>query len=171
VTYPKIELHVHLEGTVRPRRLLETAARNGYALPADTAEGLEALYDFRDFAHFVEIFELTAGALQTYDDFRSIVVDYAAEAASHGAVYIEAIFAPGLAAGVHCSISSDDPAMFGTDLTRDCEAAVSLGLDPEQIFASGLQGALCGQATKDRLRAIGETFDWGSVRTLEGQIR
>jgi len=38
--YPKIELHVHLEGTVRAATLLEIARRNDYALPADTVETL-----------------------------------------------------------------------------------------------------------------------------------
>ena len=47
MTYPKIELHVHLEGTVRPETLLEIARRNGYALPADSVEGLRALYEYR----------------------------------------------------------------------------------------------------------------------------
>ena len=60
-TYPKIELHVHLEGTVRPQTLLDIARRNDYALPEDVAE----LYRFRDFPHFIEVFQRTAGALQT----------------------------------------------------------------------------------------------------------
>ena len=94
LTYPKIELHVHLEGTVRPETLLEIARRNDYALPADTVEGLSALYEYRDFEHFIEVWILTTNALRTRDDFRQVVVDYAAEAASHGAVYVEAIFSP-----------------------------------------------------------------------------
>src|SRR5205823_12092280 len=94
VTYPKIELHVHLEGTVRPHTLLEIARRNDYALPADSVEGLQALYEFRDFAHFIEVWILTTNALLTALDFQQVVVDYAKEAASHGAVYVEGIFSP-----------------------------------------------------------------------------
>src|SRR6266705_6491118 len=92
--WPKIELHVHLEGTVRPETLLEIARRNDYGLPADTVEGLASLYEYRDFEHFIEVWILTTNALQTAVDFRQIVVDYAAEAAAHGAVYIEGIFSP-----------------------------------------------------------------------------
>src|SRR5437867_7494861 len=94
MSYPKIELHVHLEGTVRPRTLLEIARRNDYPLPADTEEGLAELYDFRDFAHFIEVWVLTTNALRAAEDFRQVVVEYAAEAASHGAVYLEGIFSP-----------------------------------------------------------------------------
>jgi adenosine deaminase len=54
VTFPKIELHVHLEGTVRPETLLEIARRNDYSLPADTVEGIAKVYDYRDLAHFIE---------------------------------------------------------------------------------------------------------------------
>src|SRR5947208_12715756 len=94
VRYPKIELHVHLEGTLRPRTLLSIARRNGVALPADTEEGVAELYRFRDFEHFVQVWILTTNVLRTADDFRAVVVDYAAEAAACGAVYIEAIFSP-----------------------------------------------------------------------------
>jgi aminodeoxyfutalosine deaminase len=318
---PKIELHVHLEGTVRPDTLREIAKRNDYALPDD----LESLYRFRDFAHFIEVWILTTNALRTAEDFRQVVTDYAAEAASHGAVYLEAIFSPAervargvdwdemysgycdgaeearelhgvevrltpdifrgasaeqaeqvvryaekyrergvvavglggleaefppepyepafrlaeslglgsvphagevagptsvrgaldalgadrlrhgirsvedsglvaelagrgtvldvcplsnlrtgavasldehplpqlVAAGVRCSISTDDPAMFDTDLTRDYEAASSLGVSPRAAYESGLAGALCDDSTREMLRRIGDSHDWG----------
>jgi aminodeoxyfutalosine deaminase len=328
VTFPKVELHVHLEGTVRAHTLLEIAKRNDYPLPADTVEGLDGLYDFRDFTHFIEVWVLTTNALRHADDFRQVVVDYAAEAASHGAVYMEGIFSPaervrrgvsweeifegycdgaqevrelhgvevrltpditrgfpldeadatvrwaakyrergvlgvglggleadfgpepyapafelardlGLAAvphagevagppsiraaldelgavrlrhgiravedaglvdelrdrelvldvcpisnlrtgavrsldehplpqlvreGVRCSISTDDPAMFDTDLSRDYEAAASLGLSPQSAYEAGVGGALCDEPTRARLQEIGAAFDWTNAR-------
>lgn len=92
--FPKIELHVHLEGTIRARTLLTIARRNGLPLPADTVEGLAQLYEFRDFGHFLEVWTLTTNCLRTAEDFRQVVVDYAAEAAAHAAVYVEGIFSP-----------------------------------------------------------------------------
>jgi len=64
-----------------------------------------------------------------------------------------------VAAGVRCSISTDDPAMFGTDLAQDYEAAAVLGLDPRDAYDAGLAGALCDDDTKSRLRDIG-TAHW-----------
>lgn len=92
--YPKIELHVHLEGAIRPATLLDIARRNGMSLPADTVEGITELYEFTDFEHFIRVWLLTTNCLRTADDFRQVVVDYAGEAASHGAVYVEGIFSP-----------------------------------------------------------------------------
>jgi aminodeoxyfutalosine deaminase len=332
VAYPKIELHVHLEGTVQPETLLAIARRNDYALPARTVEELRALYEFRDFAHFIEVWILTTGALRREEDFRQIVVDYAEEAARHGAVYLEAIFAPMLrrgvdseamfsgycdgveearelhdveirltpdiprgytdeeaettvryavryrdrgvvgiglggpeadyppelyekafalarkeglasvphagetagpasvrgaldalhadrlrhgiravedpglvreladrgivldvcpisnvrtkavasleehplprlaAAGVRCSISTDDPAMFDTDLTRDYEAATAFGLDPRALYEAGLAGALCDEATKTRLKRISDSFEWSRFEPVHATL-
>ena len=90
MTYPKIELHVHLEGTVLPETLLGIAKANDLALPATTVEELRELYRFRNFAHFIEVWLLTTTVLRTADDFRRVVTDYAAEAKSHGAVYLRA---------------------------------------------------------------------------------
>src|SRR5258706_2797372 len=91
---PKIELHVHLEGAVRPAALLEIAHRNGLTLPARDADELAELYRFRDFDHFIELWLMTTHVIRTEVDFRQVVVSYAQEAASHGAVYIEGIFTP-----------------------------------------------------------------------------
>lgn len=91
---PKIELHVHFEGTVRPATLLAIARRNRQPLPADDERQLAELFAFRDLYHFIDVWNLTTACLCTADDFRRIVVDYAGEARAHGAVYLEGIFTP-----------------------------------------------------------------------------
>ena len=68
-----------------------------------------------------------------------------------------------VAAGVRCSIATDDPQMFDTDLTRDYEAATSLGIPPRLFYEAGVAGALCGPETKERLSAIGDAYDWSAA--------
>src|SRR5439155_21435225 len=46
-----------------------------------------------------------------------------------------------VAAGVRCSVSTDDPALFDTHLSHDYEAAVTLQLRPGALFRAGLAGA------------------------------
>jgi aminodeoxyfutalosine deaminase len=94
VSYPKIELHIHLEGSVGPAALLQIARRNGHSLPGDSVAEMARLYEFRDFPHFLQIWALTTACLHTEQDFRQVVTGYAAQAASHGAVYLEGIFTP-----------------------------------------------------------------------------
>ena len=65
-----------------------------------------------------------------------------------------------LAAGVKCSISSDDPVLMGTTLSRDCAAAVGLGHTPRGMFEHALGGVFCDGDSKARLRAHGAAFDW-----------
>jgi aminodeoxyfutalosine deaminase len=85
---------VHLEGSVRPATLLDIARRNDVPLPADNVEDLARIYEFTDFAHFIDVWLMTTRCLRTADDFRRITVDYAAEVAAAGAGYLEAIFSP-----------------------------------------------------------------------------
>jgi aminodeoxyfutalosine deaminase len=57
--------------------------------------------------------------------------------------------------------------MFDTDLTREYAAAASLGVDPRTAYDAGVAGALCDEATRDRLRAAGEAFDWAQISEAE----
>ena len=92
--YPKIELHVHLEGAVSPELLFAAARRNGCSLPFDSVEALRDYMRFRDFDHFIEAWLATTTVLRDAQDYRELVLDYARRAKAHGAVYVEGIFSP-----------------------------------------------------------------------------
>jgi aminodeoxyfutalosine deaminase len=64
-----------------------------------------------------------------------------------------------VAAGVACSISTDDPVMFDTELSRDYQAATSFGIPPRIFYDAGITGALCDDHTRTRLRETGDSYD------------
>jgi aminodeoxyfutalosine deaminase len=66
-------------------------------------------------------------------------------------------------AGVLCSISTDDPALFDIDLTKDYKAALVLGHAARAAFDAGVAGALCDEDIRTRLRRIGEEHTWADV--------
>jgi adenosine deaminase len=73
---PKVELHVHLEGSIRPETVLKLAQRNKVALPADTVEGLHGWYKFRDFPHFVDVYVSVSKCIKTADDVELITREF-----------------------------------------------------------------------------------------------
>ena len=91
---PKVELHVHLEGSVRPETLLQLAKRHHISLPADTTEGLRDWYTFRDFGHFVEIYMAISGCLRTAEDIELITREFLLGQSEQNIVYSEVTFTP-----------------------------------------------------------------------------
>jgi aminodeoxyfutalosine deaminase len=90
---PKVELHIHLEGAIRPTTVRELAARNGVDLP-ELANGVGDRFAYRDFGHFVELFVAAVRSLQTVDDYERIVVEFAADLAGQHVRYAEVTFSP-----------------------------------------------------------------------------
>jgi aminodeoxyfutalosine deaminase len=68
-----------------------------------------------------------------------------------------------VAAGVQCSLSSDDPAMFDTSLEQEYAKAAGLGLGPRAFYEAGVKGALCGEEVRAKLKAIGEAYSWADA--------
>ncbi|MBI4552624.1 MAG: adenosine deaminase [Candidatus Latescibacteria bacterium] len=91
---PKVELHVHLEGSIRPATLLALAKRNHVGLPAETVEGLQQWFVYRDFNHFIDIYVAITHCLKTAEDYELIVYEFGAEMARQQVRYAEVTFSP-----------------------------------------------------------------------------
>ena len=86
---PKVELHVHLEGAIKPATLLELARRHAVDLPATSVEGLRAWYTFTNFAHFVEIYLKISACLRTPDDIELVAREFLAGQAAQNVRHTE----------------------------------------------------------------------------------
>ena len=112
---PKVELHCHVEGTVRPTTVLELAAKAGRPLPvSNPAE----LYRYDSLDSFLAIFWLVQETLVSLEDWARIAYESVIDGAAHGLRYREMFFTPArhLAAG-------QDLASIVAGLTEGIEAA------------------------------------------------
>jgi adenosine deaminase len=91
---PKVELHLHLEGTIRPTTLLDLARRHGVELPANDIEGLLRWYRFRDFPHFVEVWLAILNCLRDGADFARITRELGEAALAQRVRYAQVTFVP-----------------------------------------------------------------------------
>jgi adenosine deaminase len=91
---PKIELHLHLEGSVQPRTLLELAARNRVSLPVNDLAGIEQLFHYRDFQEFLRIFMTLVQAIVTGEDFERLAYELGVDLAGQQVRYAEVMLSP-----------------------------------------------------------------------------
>jgi len=120
---PKVELHVHLEGSIRPETLLILAKRNHVTLPANTVEGLQEWYQFSDFAHFVEVYFAICNCIRTPEDFEFIVAEFLKHQFEQNIKYSEVIFTP----YTHCEHMTLDEQLTAINRVRK-QAESSLGI-------------------------------------------
>jgi len=93
---PKVELHVHLEGATSPEAIFRMAERNGISLPAADRESWNAFCQFRDFNHFITVYEASTRCMLTAEDFTEMVVDFCERQAAQNVLYTEAFLSTGL---------------------------------------------------------------------------
>jgi adenosine deaminase len=89
---PKVELHLHIEGSARPETLREFADRDGPTLPHGMGPDrwtFNGPLDFID--NYLELCQLFA----TIDDFRRLAVELCEDLAATGVPYAEVVFSPG----------------------------------------------------------------------------
>jgi adenine deaminase len=95
---PKVELHCHVEGTMRPRTVVDLARKNGIPLP--TSDPTE-LYRYSNLDTFLEVFWMVQSTLGDRADWARLAYESVIDGAAHGLVYRESFFTPArhLAAG------------------------------------------------------------------------
>ncbi len=88
---PKVELHCHVEGTMRPSTVVELAGKNGIALPT---EDPTQLYRYTSLDTFLEIFWLVQSVLGDRDDWARLAYESVVDGVEHGLAYRETFFTP-----------------------------------------------------------------------------
>ena len=90
---PKVELHVHLEGTATPELVQRLAARNGMALP-ERLLNEHGRFHYGDFLDFLRTYDMAASVIRTAEDYRDITYEYLRDCAAEGAIYVELTASP-----------------------------------------------------------------------------
>ncbi|MBG6224204.1 adenosine deaminase [Arthrobacter sp. CAN_A2] len=98
LTLPKVSLHDHLDGGLRPATILELAAAVGHKLPASDAESLGAWFresaDSGSLERYLETFDHTIAVMQTRDGLIRVAREFVEDLALDGVVYAEVRWAP-----------------------------------------------------------------------------
>ena len=96
-SFPKVELHLHLEGAAPPAFIRGLAAEKSIDL--DGVFDADGGYAYRDFDHFLKVYEAACTTLQSPEDFRRLTLAVLEESAAHGVVYSETFLSPDFCGG------------------------------------------------------------------------
>jgi adenosine deaminase len=102
---PKVELHSHLEGTIKPLLVHQIAKRNSVTLKESLFNN-EGGYAWSNFASFLDAYDGASSCLKNKKDYRDIMYEYLKDCSYENVIYLETFISPDHAA--ECGISYDD---------------------------------------------------------------
>lgn len=91
---PKVELHLHIEGSLEPELLFELAKRNQIDIPFESPQTLRKAYEFEDLQSFLDIYYQGANALRTEQDFYDLTWAYLEHCKADNVIHTEIFFDP-----------------------------------------------------------------------------
>ncbi len=91
---PKIELHLHIEGSLEPELMFELARRNNIAIPFASVEDVRNAYNFTNLQSFLDIYYQGMNVLRTEQDFYDLTMAYLNRVKADNVVHTEIFFDP-----------------------------------------------------------------------------
>jgi adenosine deaminase len=129
---PKVVLHDHLDGGLRPKTVIDLAREFGYrglptTDPAELAAAFTAGADRKSLVLYLEGFEHTVGVLQTPEALERVAFECAEDLAHDGVVYAEVRFAPELSTRDGLSLDEVVQAILRGFARGEREAGIKMG--------------------------------------------
>jgi adenosine deaminase len=91
---PKVELHLHIEGTLEPEMMFSLAAKHGISLPYRSVDEVRAAYNFSDLQSFLDLYYAGCNVLRDRRDFYALAMAYFTRAHADRVVHAELFFDP-----------------------------------------------------------------------------
>lgn len=91
---PKVELHLHIEGSLEPELMMKLAKKHQVSLPYASIEEVQKAYDFHNLQSFLDLYYLGASVLRDEDDFYQLMMAYLTKCRSDNVVHAEIMFDP-----------------------------------------------------------------------------
>lgn len=91
---PKVELHLHIEGSLEPELMMALAAKHQVELPYANIEEVKKAYNFDNLQSFLDLYYFGASVLQDEDDFYQLMWSYLLKCKEDNVVHVEIMFDP-----------------------------------------------------------------------------